>query len=185
MRILGYIGTKASNWQYICVCFSAHSFWHQSFVFFSYFVLFTLSTRFALFSLTFFFFILFKKLVVVAGFFFSFLLKLFTWFIGTIFEKFSFSFSLRHSNSFHSVPFHSARHWMFAFWFFALSDFMCIAGIKSFFLYAMLYDLIWRMFSSHSCFWSAFLCDFCSICFYVCVCVCDCCSCCVFLFRIH
>lgn len=101
------------------------------FVLFSHFVLFVLSffTRFALCFLWRLFFFCshfgWEKLVVVRWlfslFFFSF--KLFTWFIGTLFEKFSFSFSLRHSNSFHSVPFHSARHWMFAFWFFALSDF--------------------------------------------------------------
>lgn len=85
--------------------------------------------------------------------FFS-LLKLFTRFIGTIFEKFSSRFlyaiviySIFHGNSFR------VKHCMFAFLLLYCRHFMCITGIKSFFIvaynntYTMLYDLIWWMFS--------------------------------------
>lgn len=67
------------------------------------------------------------------------LLKLFTWFIGTIFEKFSFHFccAIRflHSQStlnvcilFSVFPLSLSSFILSA----ALSDFMCITGIKSF-----------------------------------------------------
>lgn len=110
----------ASSWIDACTCMLTYFLnillWH--------FVVVVSLLCVFLFSSPFFTFVL--KLFVTVYVRFS-LLKLFTWFIGTIFEKFSSHFRV----PFRSIP---HRHWMYAFTFFVLPDFMCYCYKVIFFM---------------------------------------------------
>lgn len=135
--MFGYIKTKASNWQYICVRTSA-SILASCFAFFAFSIYPSLLS-----------FFLVLKLVVVVCAVFSLCLSC----LHGSSERYSKSF---HSHfccaiPFRSVPIQSTLNVCILV--FRIVGFYVHSWYKVIFLYAMLYDLIWRMFSSYSCFW--------------------------------